>query len=166
MNIQYDVVDKLERRLILRYSDIIEVWSEGGINIDENNLTEPQIYLMVGQQATENIIIKDDFCYYGLCYSIMQHCRNIIVKPLLVLKGGVDIIPTSLHIFYIFSISPKVFIKQVIIPQTNNNTLKGRLYARIYRVLGVYMSVIHDRRHSMFPMAWFLDQNNNLSLTY
>ena len=55
---------------------------------------------MVGQQATENIIIKDDFCYNGLCYSIMYQHRNIIVNLLSVLKGGVDIIPTSLHIFY------------------------------------------------------------------
>ena len=35
------MVDNLERRVILRDSDIIEVRAEGGINIDENNLTEP-----------------------------------------------------------------------------------------------------------------------------
>ena len=60
---------------------------------------------------------------------------NSRVELLSSIAGGVDVIPTCLHIFELFI--PKSFIKEVVIPQTNKSMADRGACAYLWRPIGV-----------------------------
>ena len=54
-------MDNIERRGILLDEDIIKVWADLEVDIDDNNLPAPDTFPMVGQQSVAPNIFKDFF---------------------------------------------------------------------------------------------------------
>ena len=63
------MVYNIERRVIIQYSDVIKVSSEGGVGIDYNNVHVIDNLLVVDKEASEHSIIGDEFYHNGLCQS-------------------------------------------------------------------------------------------------
>ena len=69
----------IEIRGILQDAYVIEVWEEGGIDIDYDKLPAPDIFPVSVQQATTQIIFEDFFVRGGLLYRSMWQCVRIII---------------------------------------------------------------------------------------
>ena len=56
-----------KKRQNIRRHLSIEVWAEGEIDIENDNLSAPESLVVAGQNETAQSISKDDFCYNELC---------------------------------------------------------------------------------------------------
>ena len=74
-----------------------------------------------GTQA-EYIIFNGKFGHNVLCHRSIEQCSNS--RSELLQNVHVSVIPTRLHIFELFV--PNAFIKEVVIPHTNNIMVEGR----------------------------------------
>ena len=82
---------KIEKRRIILDGDVIEVWEEGYIFIDDKNLTVTD-NLPVPKSVAQRIF-HNDFEQNGLCHIRMYECIDSISEILLSIAGGVDVIP-------------------------------------------------------------------------
>ena len=116
------MVNKIERKGVLRDRDVIRVQSEGQISNDNDNLP-PQDNLPVPESVSQSSqrTRNREFGHNGLCLSRIEHYRNS--RSELLQSVGVDVTPTHLHIFELFI--PKVFIKEVGIPNSNKSMVEG-----------------------------------------
>ena len=73
-------------------------------------------------EVSAHIIFNDQFGHNALCRSSMDWYSKSISEILLGIAGGVNFIPTCLHIFQLFY---QAFIKEVFIPHINNNMVEG-----------------------------------------
>ena len=81
---------------------LIEVWAEGEIDIDNDNLSAPENFMVEGQKEASQIIFQYEFGYNELCLRRMDQCRSTRAWLNPGVTGGVDIIFTRLQLFELF----------------------------------------------------------------
>ena len=99
----------------------MEVWAKGDIFLNGDDLPVPENIPV--PEAASYSIFNYGFVNNRLCHRRMDQCRNLISEPILSVLGGVNVIPTHLHIFEFFI--PKECITEVVIPQIKKNMMEG-----------------------------------------